>query len=190
MKKISPDLIIRIPEFAAIYLSALIDGEGCVWVGAPRKSRSRGIKPQRKSSLRRSISIGMTDKEVIDFASKCFDTLGVKHSRHLCRRRPPNKDVYWVSVNGANAIRAAALVLSPVHNGKRTKLQNVVDSYVEPACSQCGVARRLRTRGCEACIARMKYRRRRGLPYTKGKTGRLPRRIERMLQARKSHGLQ
>lgn len=151
---------------AAIWLSALIDGEGCVWLGRLKNGSHAG-------EMRRLVSIAMTDEEVIDMAQACFDTLGVAYSRQL---RPGQREgyrpVHILSVTGGAGINRLAEVLTLSHNGKRQRLIEAAASFKPLACSGCGKPLDQRTRGCAPCLSRMKYRRKHGLPNTPGKTGR------------------
>jgi hypothetical protein len=154
------------PILAAVWLGALIAGEGCVWVGKLKNGPATG-------ETRRVITIGMTDREVIDFACRCLTTLGIRHNLHT-RLRPPHRTLYTVAVGGQLGMRKLAAVLHLTHDGKRARLASVIESYKPPSCSACGVRYDQRTRGCPACLQRMKYRRKHGLANTAGRTGRLP----------------
>jgi hypothetical protein len=158
------------PKLAAIWLSALIDGEGCVWVGKLKSGPSAG-------DTRRVLSIGMTDREVIDVAVDCLITLGVRYCLFV-QDKSPHRPLHTISVTGQIGLRKLAAVLMLTHNGKRERLASILETYKPPSCSLCKVPYHERTRGCDACQARMKYRRKHGLPNTPGRTGRLPKALE------------
>ena len=160
--------IVSNPIYASIWLGALIDGEGCVWVGKLKRGPAAG-------EIRRAVTIGMTDVEVIAFACACLNTLGVRHNTNTKERLGHFKTVYTVSVSGQLGIRKLASVLYLTHDKKRMTLADVLASYKPPVCNGCGVEYDQRTRGCPACLQRMKYRRKHGLLNTPGRTGRLPR---------------
>lgn len=162
------------PKLAAIWLSALIDGEGCVWVGQLKNGPSKG-------ETRRTITIGMTDCEIVDFACACLVTLGVRFSRHFKKETSTRKAVYTVSVSALPGIKRLSEVLTLIHDGKKRRLILAVESFKPASCGRCGVAYHQRTRGCSACVARMKYRRKHNLANTSGRTGRLARCEEHVL---------
>ena len=162
-------------ELAAMYLAALIDGEGCVgnytWKG-----------PVGQTRRSRVVTIGVIDKELIDAAAKCYTRLGVKYRRRAIFR-PECKGQYMHTINVTNLLSLSAILeLVPLqHIKKRKKLADAVASFKQPVCGRCSIDLDQRTPGCIACIFRHKYRRRRerqglnSLPSVPGKTGR-PRR--------------
>ena len=161
------DAIANDPLSAAIWLGALIDGEGCVWIGKLKRGANAG-------DTRRIITIGMTDPEVIRFAMRCLTTLGIKYDHTHKPRTLPRKSVDVVAIAGQEGIRRLADLLFLSHDGKRQRLAELIESYKPRRCSRCGVDYHQRTRGCSACTARMKYRRLHGLDNVAGRSGRLP----------------
>lgn len=153
------------PREAAVYMAALIDGEGCVSLCTLKIGPSAG-------SVRRVVTIGMTDEALIDLAAELYTQLGITFSRHDKAMPAPRKHVWTIAVQARASLERLAEVVPIRHPEKRAKLQAVLDSFPDRVCKPCGAPLDQRSRGCSACRDRHKMRRRAGTPSACGETGR------------------
>lgn len=107
---------------AAAYLAGLIDGEGCVSLCELKNGSQAG-------ALRRVITIGMTDREIIDLAADLFDQLGIGYSRHDKARPGKLRHVWVISIHARIDLERAAELIPIRHSSKREKLQAILNSY-------------------------------------------------------------
>lgn len=161
---------------AAWWLAAFIDGEGCIY---HRRKRSTQV-----------VTITVCDKELIDFAARCFDRLDIEYRR--CSRKGATKSGrkrWTIEVAKAESFKKAQRLIPIQCRRKQEKFSEAVSLLVPMRCGACGCLRSQRSVGCEACIARHKYRRRReregfrvrGLSIA-GRTGRPARGSARVLR--------
>jgi len=103
---------------AAIYLAAMIDGEGCV--------DYRG-----GHSLRR-ILISNTESSIIDAILACCDALDLHTYVYEKTPAPPRKVSWEVNITGLRSLRRLAEVVPLRSEAKAAKLDVVLASYVRP----------------------------------------------------------
>lgn len=70
---------------ARYYLAALIDGEGSV-----------------RLPPRREVTVGNTNQEIIDRLYECCSKLGLFPTLTYSRRKPPARDMMYVSIGGVH----------------------------------------------------------------------------------------
>lgn len=91
-------------EQAGAYLAGLIDGEGCVSLCTLKNGSQAGM-------LRRVVTIGMTDREIIDLAARLYTQLGIGFSRSDRAPGGIRKHVWTISVQArSDLIRLADCV--------------------------------------------------------------------------------
>ncbi len=107
---------------AAAYMAGLIDGEGCVSLCTLKNGPAAGM-------LRRVVTIGMTDKEIIDLAAALYTQLGIGFSRSDRAPGGTRRHVWTISVQArADLIRLAECI--PIqHPEKQQRLAAILDSY-------------------------------------------------------------
>lgn len=104
---------------AAIYLAAMIDGEGCV---------------DRPGGDSRRVRITNTDPLLIEAVVVRLTFLRIRHRvlRRACPKKKTHRQVFDVYVTGRDALRALLTVVSPhlASLDKRLRLQGLTTSYV------------------------------------------------------------
>lgn len=101
-------------EQAKAYLSAMIDGEGCV---SPRDFRVR---------------IGNTEMSIVEAIEECCDILGIEYKRHENGPRPGSfgtKTVYEILISRRYNLEILQKAVSLRSESKREKLDQMMDSY-------------------------------------------------------------
>lgn len=110
-------------EQAAAYLAGLIDGEGCISLCTLKNGSQAGTR-------RRVVTIGMTDKEIIDLAARLLAQLGIGFAR--CDRFPggTRKHVWTISIQARSDLIKIAELIPVQHAGKRERLDAILSSYL------------------------------------------------------------
>ena len=86
------DPINRLSELDRAYIAGLIDGEGCIRIGR--------VGPER-ITFYPSISIGMTNREVIEWLQDRIHSGSIKlNNPTACRRNPKWKPQHLIRLNG------------------------------------------------------------------------------------------
>ena len=110
------------PEFAAVYLAAMIDGEGCVSV-------SNDTKGGRKYS-NRQVSIANTDIDIIVTCVAALQVLGIEC--WLSEREPSGnnpKGIIQIFVSHRHGFEQIAKLVPIQSERKREKLEDILASY-------------------------------------------------------------
>lgn len=110
-------------EAAAAYLAGIIDGEGCVCLWVLKSGRNAG-------STRRVVTIGMTDKPLVDLVGRLYDQLGITYSRHDRSPGGIRRHVWTISVQSQASLERLAAIVPIQHPQKIEKLKAVLASFV------------------------------------------------------------
>lgn len=133
-------------DYAAMYLAALLDGEGHI-----------GFHPRRDSGVNRSIVIGMSDKSAIDTAERCFYRIGVNGVRFSCPRGK-YKTMHYIEIRGRDNFEKVAIFVPMQIESKKQTLAVMIASFLPVTCSVCGCHKDEMTKGCPRCYTRHRYR--------------------------------
>ena len=109
-------------EQAKSYLAGLVDGEGCVSLCQLKSGSHAG-------EYRRIITIGMTDREIIDLAARLFEQLGIGFSRSDLHPGGTRRHVWTIAINARADIERFAALIPIQHRAKQERLAAILGSY-------------------------------------------------------------
>lgn len=137
-------------ERAAWWLAAFFDGEGCIYYKViPRKGRP---------AIRKSVTVGNSDKILILFASECLDILGIDHYMMVSKMKRSGKPFWCIGLRRMKDILKFYETVPIQHPGKRERLKQIVDNVKKPCCVRCQGDLDKETPGCRGCYHRHRFR--------------------------------
>ena len=86
------------------WLAGLWEGEGCWYINPERKWWSNQRQKYYTSSAYIRMSLGMTDRDVVERVAAIMDGRKVRHE-YRSKKNPNHKDMYWMQLQGAAAYR-------------------------------------------------------------------------------------
>jgi len=134
---------------AAAWLAGFIDGEGCVYF---HQATYNG-----KNHQTRVITVGNTDRCLIEAASTFLTLLGIDHSTHK-RLTSRKKDFHVVEIRRGPAMWRFRELIPIQAPEKVRRLDLALKSYRGLHCAACGCLHDERTEGCLDCRKRHERR--------------------------------
>lgn len=108
---------------AAAYLAGIVDGEGCISICQLKNGPAAG-------EYRRVITIGMTDKEIIDLIAELYQRLNIGFSRSERQPKAAGRKYVWtISIQSRKDIIRFAEQIPIQHLAKQKALSAILTSY-------------------------------------------------------------